>query len=147
MSENQDLTKIKDYFIKEYRANGGTEDLSEKSYEIILAKLESQKEIAQLKKELDRANSPPHEKPKFNSMTSGVNNGRYNAELAKEFATVFGAYQDYIDPPFDERILDDESFKRDNSLVVADQAVILRDREGRCDAGGPSKYKGGNPIW
>ena len=139
---------IKDYFIKEYRQNGGTDDLSEEDIKTIITKLDAQKEIFKLRKELEKKNSaPPPEKPKFNGIASGLDAGRENAALAREFAEIFGAYQDYISPPFDERVIEDPSYKRDNAMVVADQGVILRDREGRADAGGPSKYTRGVPEW
>ena len=56
---SEDLSKIKEYFIKEYRENGGTEDLQDVSYEILLTKLEAQKEINSLKKELEKTKSAP----------------------------------------------------------------------------------------
>jgi len=144
----EDLTKIKEYFIKEYRSNGGTEDLTEFSYDLLLEKVKHQKEVHELKKALEKANStPPEPKTQFSTFKNGIDQGRYNADLAKEFAIMYGSYQDFIDPPFDSRILEDDSYKRDNSLVIADMAVVLRDNEGRCDAGGPSKYKEGMPSW
>jgi hypothetical protein len=148
MPENQELEKIKNYFIREYRENGGTEDLSTANYDIILAKLEAQKQIAQLKRELEKANAaPPAERPKFNSNQQGIQKGRHNAELAKEFAQIYGAYQDYLEPAWDKRVLEDESFKRDNAIIIADKGVVLRDSENRLDCGGPTKYRGGEPEW
>lgn len=147
MSE-QDIDIIKQHFINEYKQNGGTEDLSKEPVKIIMMKNQAQKEIASLKEQLQKANSaPPEPKPKFNAMNGGINMGRYNADMATEFAKIFGAYHDYIEPPFDKRILKDESFKRDNALIIADQAVVLRDEEGRCDCGGPTKYERGLPSW
>ena len=144
----EDLTKIKEYFIKEYRSNGGTEDLTELTYELLLEKVKHQKEVHQLKLALEKANStPPAQKTQFNTFKQGIDQGRYNADLAKEFAAMYGSYQNYIDPPFDMKQLDDDSFKRDNAMNVMDKAVVLRDNDGRCDAGGPSKYKGGFPAW
>lgn len=150
MSE-EDINVIKEHFINEYRANGGTEDLSSEDIKFIMAKVESQKEIYKLKEELAKKNVPPPQQSRFNGLKSGLDEGRNNANLAREFAQIFGAYQDYIDPPFDIRQIDDDSFKRDNALnVLADSrsmVTILRDNQGRCDAGGPSKYKEGEPEW
>lgn len=149
MSE-EEINIIKEHFIKEYKANNGTEDISGEDIRYIMTKVEAQKEIHKLTQELAKKNAPSP-KPTFNGMKSGLDEGKYNASLAKEFAAIFGSYQDYVDPPFDIRQIDDESFKRDNSLnVLADvraMVTVLRDNEERCDTGGPTKYKRGVPEW
>jgi hypothetical protein len=149
MSE-EEINDIKEHFINEYKANGGNADLSGENIKFIMTKVESQKEIKALKDELAKKNTPSQQS-KFNGMKSGLDEGKYNASLASEFAKIYGSYQDYVDPPFDIRQIDDESFKRDNSLnALAEDpnlVCILRDNAGRCDAGGPTKYKKGVAEW
>lgn len=137
MSEEveKELQALKTYLISEYRANGGTKDVTAYSAAMLTSEIESLKKIKTLKDEITalKSNSNP---PSFKKIGT-VDLSRENQSLAKRAASVLGSYMDYIDAPWDPRSLDDERYIRDNQLLKADvpnndpSVVILRDAEGK----------------
>ncbi len=132
--ENE-LNELKKYLINEYRANGGTKDVTKYSAAMLTSEIESLKKIKALKDEISalKANVNPGAPAKVGA----VDQSRENQSLAKRAAGVIGAYMDYVDAPWDPRSIDDERYLRDNQLVkdgVPNEdpsVVILRDAEGR----------------
>jgi hypothetical protein len=137
MSEQveKELEELKQYLINEYRNNGGDKDVTNYTAAMLTDAIESQKKINLLKKELTalKTGATPKEIPLINS----VDSAKENQSLAKKAAGIMGAYMNYIDPPWDERALEDERFLRDNEVLKLSvkendpSVVILRDAEGR----------------
>lgn len=105
-----------------------------------------QQELKELKESLNNDKTDPVGTFKINP----VNHSRENAELAKVLASGIKGTLEYYDPTFDPRLIDDDSFERDNNLIkLADpgneaSVCILRDNAGRCDMGGPTKWRDGS---
>lgn len=139
MSENE-LEQLKKRLLEDYRANGGRKDISSLSAPQILNEIDHLKEITKLRDQITTLQQAGAVKDHIQPIQAfgRVNDAKNNAALAREAANVFGQYLDYIDPPFDERVLEDESYARDNDLGKLAEpgkentVVILRDKEGRC---------------
>lgn len=144
-----EIEEYKTYLISEYRANGGKKELSNATIKEIMNENDHQKRFNELEQELADARKG---KPKLVPLKP-VDKARENAELAKLVANSSIEFLDYIDPPFDIRVVDDDSFARDNQIgifgSINGEVVVLRDNEGRVDCGGRSKYLPGRyePIW
>lgn len=146
---SNDLEKVKTHFLNEYRENGGTNpDVQNWDIDLLMMEVKHLKEKRQLEEQIRQMqNNRTTDKPVSTFTVNAVNATKKNAELAKLLGSTIKNALDYYDPPFDIRVIDDESFARDNALVVLaepgseDSVVILRDNSGRCDMGGPSKWK------
>jgi hypothetical protein len=137
MSDNleEEIEQFKEHLINEYRENGGKKDLTDFTLKQIQNEIDNIKRINSLKKQiadLKKENVTPK-----NFKFSAVNQGRENATLAKQVALGIRGTVDYMAPPFDEREIFDERFKRDNVMnKIAPEGeegsvVILRDEDGR----------------
>lgn len=136
MSEEiqKELEELKTYLIGEYKANGGTKDLSSLTAAQITNEIDHLKRENSLKEEIkalkdSRTDGKPQPK--------GTTRTRDNQALAQKAASIVSAYMNYVDPPLDERSIEDQRYLNDSQVVKMsmDQndpgVVILRDKEGR----------------
>jgi len=146
MSEETDF--LKQQFIDEYKKNGGKDNITDLSVNEVYSRLLSQKREGEAQKKIKELQEQLKTNATSNQPSTplgAVNGAVANAAFAKEVAAAMTALIDHLDPPFDSRILEDESFKK-NANKLGDTNVILRDDAGRMDMGGPTKYKPGGEI-
>lgn len=137
LSENLEdqIESFKKILEAKYRENGGKKNLEGFTLSMIQNEIDNLDKINALKKEIEglKQNNTVPKDFKF----TAVNAGRENAELAKLAAMGIRGTLDYIEPPWDEKSIFDERFKRDNAVLKlappeeADAVVILRDEDGR----------------
>lgn len=132
----EEIEKLKKILLEEYRTNGGTKDLTGFDVLMIKNELDHLVEMKKLKAEIESLKTNTTEKPST-SIGGVVDKAKENADLARQFAQNTGGLLDYIDPPWNEKSIFDERYKRDNEVnKLADEGneeliVILRDNEGR----------------
>jgi len=133
---SEEIEKLKKILLEEYRANGGTKNLTGFDVLMIKNELDHLTETKKLKAEIESLKTNPTEKPST-PIGGIVDKAKENADLARQFAQNTGGLLDYINPPWDERVIFDERYKRDNEvnkLAGEDNeelVVLLRDNEGR----------------
>lgn len=135
---SDELNQIKERLIEQYKANGGTKELDTFNVAMIMNELDHLREMKTLKEQMEalKKNATIQQVNSKGQITP-IDKAKENAALAREAAYAIRGYYDYIDPPWDPRALEDESFKRDNELMKAADddprsVVILRDKDGRC---------------
>lgn len=133
---SKEIKKLKKILLEEYRSNGGTKDLSGFDVLMIKNELDHLTEMKKLKAEIEGLKATPGQKP-ATPLSGPIDKAKENADLARDFANLTGGLLDYVEPPWDERQIFDERYKRDNVVNKAagktesDLVVILRDKEGR----------------